>query len=315
MKVILLCDVKGQGKKDEIVNVSDGYARNFLFPQKKAVPADAKSTSELKSKEEAKQFKISEDRKAAQALADKIKDKDVVIKMSHGQDGRLYGSVTAKDIAEKLKSILGVEIDKRKLSLKEPIKAYGNYSVEIKLYDNGVAFRYNLPTKNSQRNVTAEATTFAVENISKVWYGTNSDCYESEIKGTTYAAINKADKLTGPLMIELADGGYVSLMEGYVQNGNYIGTCYTSAGADDTFKVCGSWTSGKDFDAFSTREDIITGWRIINYSTDLGDISTNNNIASFGAYINFCFCFFNNNFSNIGCYFEIVQRFDSNSSR
>ena len=72
MKVILLCDVKGQGKKDEIINVSDGYARNFLFPQKKAVPADAKATSELKSKEEAKQFKISEDRKAAQALADKV---------------------------------------------------------------------------------------------------------------------------------------------------------------------------------------------------------------------------------------------------
>ena len=70
MKVILLCDVKGQGKKDEIINVSDGYARNFLFPQKKAVPADAKATSELKSKEEAKQFKISEDRKAAQAQAD-----------------------------------------------------------------------------------------------------------------------------------------------------------------------------------------------------------------------------------------------------
>lgn len=152
------------------------------------------------------------------------------------------------------------------------------FAIEIKLYDNGVAFRYNLPTKNSQRNVTAEATTFAVENISKVWYGTNSDCYESAIKGTTYADINKADKLTGPLMIELADGGYVSLMEGYVQSGNYIGTCYTATGADDTFKVCGSWNSGKDFDAFSTREDIITGWRIINYSTDLGDISTNNNI-------------------------------------
>ena len=72
MKVILLCDVKGQGKKDQIVNVSDGYARNFLFPQKKAIPADAKATSELKSKEEAKQFRISEDRKAAQALAEKI---------------------------------------------------------------------------------------------------------------------------------------------------------------------------------------------------------------------------------------------------
>jgi len=134
MKVILLCDVKGQGKKDQIINVSDGYARNFLFPQKKAIPADAKATSELKSKEESKQYKISEERKAAQALAERIKSVTVEIKMEHGQDGRLYGSVTAKDIAEKLKAMLGVDIDKRKISLGDPIKAYGNYSVEIKLY-------------------------------------------------------------------------------------------------------------------------------------------------------------------------------------
>ena len=134
MKVILLCDVKGQGKKDQIINVSDGYARNFLFPQKKAIPADAKATSELKSKEEAKQYRISEERKAALSLAERIKSTSVEIKMEHGQDGRLYGSVTAKDIAEKLKEALGVEIDKRKISLKESIKAYGSYSVEIKLY-------------------------------------------------------------------------------------------------------------------------------------------------------------------------------------
>ena len=139
MKVILLCDVKGQGKKDQIINVSDGYARNFLFPQKKAIPADAKATSELKSKEESKQYKISEERKAAQALAEKIKAITVEIKMEHGQDGRLYGSVTAKDIAEKLKDKLGVDIDKRKISLGDPIKAYGNYSVEIKLYTDVVA--------------------------------------------------------------------------------------------------------------------------------------------------------------------------------
>ena len=139
MKVILLCDVKGQGKKDQIINVSDGYARNFLFPQKKAVPADAKATSELKSKEEAKQFRISEDRKAAQALADRIKDVTVDIVMGHGQDGRLYGSVTAKDIAEELKKILGTDIDKRKILIKEPIKAYGSYDVEIKILSDIVA--------------------------------------------------------------------------------------------------------------------------------------------------------------------------------
>ena len=133
MKVILLCDVKGQGKKDQIVEVSDGYARNFLFPQKKAVPADAKATNELKNKEAAKQFKIEEDRKAAQALADKIKDKEIDIIMGHGADGRLYGSVTAKDIAEQIHAQLGVEADKRKIQMKETIKAYGKYQVELKI--------------------------------------------------------------------------------------------------------------------------------------------------------------------------------------
>ena len=133
MKVILLCDVNGQGKKDQIVDVSDGYARNFLFPQKKAVPADAKATSELKSKEEAKQYKINEDRKAAQALADRISGVKLEIKMGHGADGRLYGSVTSKDIAEELKKVLSLDVDKRKIQIKEPIKAYGVYTVEIKV--------------------------------------------------------------------------------------------------------------------------------------------------------------------------------------
>ena len=134
MKVILLCDVKGQGKKDQIVDVSDGYARNFLFPQKKAVPADAKATNELKNKEEAKQFQINEDRKAAQALADKINNVEIEIVMGHGADGRLYGSVTAKDIAEQLKAKLGIEVDKRKIQLKDSIRAYGKHEVQIKIH-------------------------------------------------------------------------------------------------------------------------------------------------------------------------------------
>ncbi|MBO7196260.1 MAG: 50S ribosomal protein L9 [Clostridia bacterium] len=133
MKVILLCDVKGHGKKDQIVNVSDGYARNFLFPQKKAVPADAKATNELKNKEESKQFKINEDRKAAMALAEKLKDVEVEIVMGHGADGRLYGSVTAKDIAEQLKKSHGIEIDKRKILLKDSIRAYGKHDVQLKI--------------------------------------------------------------------------------------------------------------------------------------------------------------------------------------
>ena len=141
MKVVLLCDVKGQGKKDQIVDVSDGYARNFLFPQKKAVPADAKATNELKNKEEAKQFKINEDRKAAQALADKINNLEIEIVMGHGADGRLYGSVTAKDIAEELKKRVGSDIDKRKIIMKDSIKAYGKHDVQVKiLADIGAKF-------------------------------------------------------------------------------------------------------------------------------------------------------------------------------
>ena len=139
MKVILLCDVKGQGKKDQIVEVSDGYARNFLFPQKKAIAADAKATNELKNKEESKQYKINEEKKAASALAARINDSIVEISMEHGADGRLYGSVTAKDIAEALKKMLSVDIDKRKIILKDPIKTSGTHSVEIKLYTDIVA--------------------------------------------------------------------------------------------------------------------------------------------------------------------------------
>ena len=156
----------------------------------------------------------------------------------------------------------------------------GNYafSVEIKLYDNGVAFRYNLPDTGSNRLIKGEATSFAVKNIDKVWYGAGSDCYEDAIKSAKYEKISKQDKLTGPLMIELADnGGYVSLLEGFVES-NYIGTNYVSTGENNTFKVSGSWTQNKDFDSFRATGDILTGWRIVNYSTDLGDIVTNNNI-------------------------------------
>ena len=139
MKVILLCDVKGQGKKDQIINVSDGYARNFLFPQKKAIPADAKAQNELRGKEEAKQYKIAEDKKAAEALAAKINGKEVSIQTGHGHDGRLYGSVTAKDIATELERAIGAPVDKRKIQMKDAIKAYGKFAVELKLMADIVA--------------------------------------------------------------------------------------------------------------------------------------------------------------------------------
>ena len=134
MKVLLLADVKGQGKKDQIVEVSDGYARNFLFPKKLAVAADAKVMSEAKSKDEAKQFRLKEEKAAAKALAEKLTTLTVKITASSGADGRLYGSVTSKDIAEALAKQHGIDIDKRKLILSENVKSYGTYNVEVKVY-------------------------------------------------------------------------------------------------------------------------------------------------------------------------------------
>jgi len=134
MKVLLLADVKGQGKKDQIIEVSDGYARNFLFPKKLAIAADAKAMNEARGKEEARQFKLKEEKAAACALADKLSAVTVKIGASSGGDGRLYGSITSKDIAEKLKEQHKIDIDKRKLVLQENIKAYGTYEVEVKVY-------------------------------------------------------------------------------------------------------------------------------------------------------------------------------------
>ncbi len=134
MKVLLLADVKGQGKKDQIVEVSDGYARNFLFPKKLAVAADAKVMSEAKSKEESKQFRLKEEKAAAKALAEKLVTLTVKIPASSGADGRLYGSVTTKDISEALAAQHKIDIDKRKMALAENIKAYGTYNVEVKVY-------------------------------------------------------------------------------------------------------------------------------------------------------------------------------------
>ena len=134
MKVLLLADVKGQGKKDQIVEVSDGYARNFLFPKKLAVVADNKVVSEAKSKEESKQFRLKEEKAAAKALAEKLATLTVKITASSGSDGRLYGSVTSKDIAEALLKQHKIELDKRKLVLSENIKSYGTYEVEVKVY-------------------------------------------------------------------------------------------------------------------------------------------------------------------------------------
>ena len=134
MKVILLADVKGQGKKNDVIEVSDGYGKNFLIPRKLAKPADAQSLNDVKVKEAARLYRIETEKKEAQALAEKLKTLQVKISASCGADGRLYGSVTTKDISEALQAQFGIEIDKRKLTLNDPIKAYGKYEVEAKLY-------------------------------------------------------------------------------------------------------------------------------------------------------------------------------------
>ncbi|MBO5047480.1 MAG: 50S ribosomal protein L9 [Clostridia bacterium] len=134
MKVVLLSDVKGQGKKGQVVNVSDGYARNFLFPKNLATPADNQIMNELKGKEEARLRQIELEKQAARDTAEKLKNVTVKIKAQAGADGRIYGSVTSKEIAEQLAAQHKITIDKRKISLADPIKAFGTYLPEVKLY-------------------------------------------------------------------------------------------------------------------------------------------------------------------------------------
>lgn len=134
MKVILLADVKGQGKKNDVIEVSDGYGKNFLIPRKLAKAADAQSLNDAKTKESARLYKLETEKKEALALAEKLKGLTVTVKASCGADGRLYGSVTAKDVAERLAEEHGIVLDKRKISVKDPIKAYGKYALEVKLY-------------------------------------------------------------------------------------------------------------------------------------------------------------------------------------
>jgi len=139
MKVLLKEDVKGQGKKGEIINVSDGYARNFLFPRKLAVIADAKAENEVKMKKEAAVHKIEYEKQKAKELGDKLSQIILKIASTAAPDGKLYGSVTSANIAEALKSQEGVDIDKRKINLAENIKSFGTYMVEIKIYPEIIA--------------------------------------------------------------------------------------------------------------------------------------------------------------------------------
>ena len=133
MKVILLCDVKGQGKKDQIIEVSDGYARNFLLPKKLAIIADAKAVNEAKNKEAANLHKIEVAKKEANDIADKLSKITVKI-LAGGGTERLYGTITSKDVAEALAKDHGIVIDKKKMVMNDNIKTFGTYKIGVKLY-------------------------------------------------------------------------------------------------------------------------------------------------------------------------------------
>ena len=134
MKVVLLQDVKAQGKKNDVVEVSEGYARNFLFPRKLAIVADAKAINDLKSKESSEKHRVEVERAKAKELAEKLSATQIKITLEAGSDGRPYGAVTSKDIAKSVESTLNIELDKRKIQLDNPIKAFGTYLLEVKVY-------------------------------------------------------------------------------------------------------------------------------------------------------------------------------------
>lgn len=143
MKVILLQDVKSLGKKDEIVNVSDGYARNFVLPKKLGVEATPKNLNDLKLK------KSNEDKVAAaklaeaKDLAEKLKDQSVTLTMKVGEGGRTFGSISSKEIAEAMKKQLGYDIDKKKIVIKDQIKSIGTTIIDIKLHSQ-VTAKFNV---------------------------------------------------------------------------------------------------------------------------------------------------------------------------
>ena len=136
MKVILLEDVKSQGKKDDVIEINDGYARNFLFPRKLAIEATKTAMNELNNRKAAEKFRADQELKKAQEEGNTLNGKTVTIYQKTGAGNKLFGSVTAKEISEAIKSLFGIDVDKKKIVISEPIKTIGEYSVELKLHIN-----------------------------------------------------------------------------------------------------------------------------------------------------------------------------------
>jgi len=139
MKVILLADIKGVGKKDDIINANDGYARNYLFPKKLAVEANKGNMNNLDSKKSSEKHRKDLELAHAKEQAEKIKNISLQIQVKAGENGKIFGSLTAKEISENLKKEHNLDIDKKKINLKEPIKVLGKKTVEIRLYEGVVA--------------------------------------------------------------------------------------------------------------------------------------------------------------------------------
>ncbi len=139
MKVILKEDIKGVGKKDQIINANDGYARNFLFPKNLAVPADKGNLTNLQSKKTSEEHRKELERDKAKETAKKIEGILLKLPVKSGENGKVFGSITAKEIAENLEKQYKIIVDKKKINLQEPIKNLGTFNIEIKLYDSIVA--------------------------------------------------------------------------------------------------------------------------------------------------------------------------------
>ena len=138
MKVILKADIKGVGKKDEVINASDGYARNFLFPKNLAVEANKENMSKLKAKQDSAKYQKEQDKEEAMKTADKLSKILLKIKVKAGENGKIFGGVSSKEIAQELSKQYAIQIDKKKIDLKETIKTLGVHNVEIKLFESVV---------------------------------------------------------------------------------------------------------------------------------------------------------------------------------
>ncbi|MCH5304455.1 MAG: 50S ribosomal protein L9 [Ruminococcus sp.] len=149
MKVILLQDVKPLGKKGELVNASDGYARNFLFPKKLAREANAQAMNEYKNAEDSKNYKIATQKAQANHYKSQLEGKTLVMKVK-GNGDKLFGSVTAKDIANEIKQRYQINVDKRKVVLSTDIKAFGKYTAEVKLY-TGISAKLNIEVADADK--------------------------------------------------------------------------------------------------------------------------------------------------------------------